>query len=83
MTRQYASFRWESRWNQNKGVSATVSQSGSRIVLMTVMGSVSFDLASPHDDVESFAHMMVQAIEMLQRTKQQYDESMKDMENTR
>lgn len=76
-TQQYANFSWESRWNRNQRVSAAITQSGSQIMLTTVVGCVSFDLASPHDDIGAFSHMMAQAIEMLQKTKREYDETMR------
>lgn len=70
---QFADFVWESRWNKNQGVSTAINQSGSKVMLMTVMGVVSFDLASPHDDIAAFSHMMTQALQMIQKTKQEYD----------
>lgn len=76
---QFADFTWESRWNKNQGVSAAISQSGSKVMLATAMGVVSFDLAGPHDDIKAFSHMMTQALQMLQKTKQEYDDVMSSL----
>lgn len=72
---EFASMTWQSRWNDNEGACAAISQSGPDVMLITPMGSVRLDLRNDQD-IQSFCQQMKISLDLLKKTKADYDSVM-------
>jgi hypothetical protein len=69
---RFAMFQWKERWNNNQGVSACLSQDGPYVFLTTAMGVVIIDMREK-SSVEYFINQMTQALNMLAKTREEYN----------
>lgn len=70
---RYAQLEWDPRFNHVRDACA-LSQSGPHVVLVSCMGTISFNLEDT-ESIAAFTKQMTMAIELLNKTKREYEEA--------